>query len=401
MPLSNTIMSQYIKTDNIISVTESRALAVTDTLPLGTYTLEFNEDKNTFYLQQMDDFKPFGKIYGHYQARVDRIINTFMSREGSNLGVLLSGVKGSGKTLTAKMISVELAKRFGYATIIINKGYDTAALSGFLRSIDVPCMVLFDEFEKVYSYRKSENNTSQSGLLDILDGVFESRKLFVMSCNNTDNVNPYFFSRPGRIFYHYRYEGVTEDIITLYCEDKLRNPQWTSEVLRLATFVQDMTFDILKAIVEESNRYNESPLAFIETLNVEYGLENDYTVELQRPDGSTLAMLKEKHYLSFGRREWYLRFDAGADAKAICNAPGSPFEIDDDDDEEDSSDTMVYGDYTPEFRDIISVQQDGTIRLSVVEGKLFAVLRRATRENLAYADFVAKTRTASSPCLMP
>lgn len=391
MPLSYTIMSQYIKTDNIISVSESRSLAVTDTLPLGTYTLEFNRRNHEFYLQQMDDFKPFGKIYGDYQATVERIINTFMSREGSNLGVLLSGVKGSGKTLTAKMISVELAKRFGYATIIINKGYDTAELSGFLRSIDVPCMVLFDEFEKVYSYRKSEDNASQSGLLDILDGVFESRKLFVMSCNNTEYINPYFFSRPGRIFYHYRYEGLTAEIISQYCDDTLRNPQWKSEILRLATFVHDMTFDILKAIVEESNRYNEPPMSFIETLNVEYGLENHYTVELQLPDGRTLAVLKDKFYLSFGRREWYLRFDAGAYAEAICNAPGSPFELDDDDDdEEERSDTMVYGDYTPEFRDIISVQQDGTIRLTVVEGKLIAVLRRVTRESLVYADLAAK-----------
>lgn len=387
-----TIMSQYIKNDNIISVSESRTLAVTDTLPLGTYTLELNRRSNEFYLKQMDDFKPFGKIYGDYRATVDRIITTFMSRSGSNLGVLLSGVKGSGKTLTAKMISVEMAKRFGYATIIINKGYDTAELSGFLRSINVPCMVLFDEFEKVYSYKESDDNASQSGLLDILDGVFESRKLFVMSCNNTAYINPYFFSRPGRIFYHYRYEGLTQDIISQYCDDRLVNPQWKSEILRLATFVRDMTFDILKAIVEESNRYNESPMAFIETLNVEYGLEADYTVELQRPDGSVITKLKDKKFLSFGKRSWYLRFDAGADVKALCNAPGSPFEPDDDDDDEDDNtpDTFVYGYYTPEFRDILSVQQDGTIRLSVVEGRLIAVLRRVTRETLDYAELAAK-----------
>lgn len=384
-------MSQYIKNDNIISVSESRTLAVTDTLPLGTYTLEYNSRSSEFYLKQMDDFKPFDKIYGDYRSTVNRIIDTFMSRAGSNLGVLLSGVKGSGKTLTAKMISVELAKRFGYATIIINKGYNTAELSGFLRSINVPCMVLFDEFEKVYSYKENSDGTSQSGLLDILDGVFESRKLFVMSCNNAALINTYFFSRPGRIFYHYRYEGLTEEIISQYCDDNLRNPQWKGEILRLATFVRDMTFDILKAIVEESNRYNESPLSFIETLNVEYGLENDYSVELQRPDGSTVARLKDPKYLSFGKREWYLRFRAGAEAKALCNAPGSPFDFyDDDEDEDNPTDGDIYGYYTPQFRDVLSVQQDGTIRLTVVENTLIAVLRRVTRETLDYAGLAAK-----------
>lgn len=388
---SLTIMSQYIKNDNIITISESRTLSVTDSLPLGTYTLEYNRRNNSFYLQQMDDFKPFDKIYGNYRRTVDRIIDTFMSRAGCNLGVLLSGVKGSGKTLTAKMISVELAKRFGYATIIINKGYNTAELSGFLRSINVPCMVLFDEFEKVYSYKEDEDGVSQSGLLDILDGVFESRKLFVMSCNDANHINTYFFSRPGRIFYHYRYEGLTEEIISQYCDDNLRNPQWKSEILRLSTFVRDMTFDILKAIIEESNRYDESPMAFIETLNVEYGLENDYTVELQRPDGSTYARLKDSKYLSFGKRDWYLRFRAGADATALCNAPGSPFDFYDDDEDEDApTDGEIYGYYTPQFRDIISVQQDGTIRLTVLEGKLIAVLRRVTRETLDYAGLAAK-----------
>lgn len=251
-------MSQYIKDDHIVRVSGSSTLTISRQLPCGTYLLELDPQTRQYFLQQIEDFRPANKIYGEHQAITSRIINTFMSRQNKNLGVLLSGVKGSGKTLTTKMISKELAEKYGYATIIINRGYDTSTMAAFLHSIDVPCMVIFDEFDKVYSYRESEA-ASQSGLLDILDGVFESRKLFVMSCNDVHYLNPYFFSRPGRIFYHYRYSGLDEGIVSQYCDDNLRYPQWKGEVLQLSTFVKDMTFDILQAVVEETNRYNESP----------------------------------------------------------------------------------------------------------------------------------------------
>ena len=135
-------MSQYIKDDNIIRVSESSTLSVTDRLPVGTYVLDFDKRAEQFFLKRIDDFHPGSKVYGDYDATVERIIHTFMGRKGKNLGVLLSGIKGSGKTLTGKMISVRLAKEFGFATIIINKGFNTSELAAFLHSVDVPCMSL-------------------------------------------------------------------------------------------------------------------------------------------------------------------------------------------------------------------------------------------------------------------
>lgn len=390
------LMSQYIKDDNVINVSESSTLTVQDTLPAGTYTVELNRRTNTFFLKQMQDFKPIGKVYGNHAATVERIITTFLHRRERNLGVLLSGIKGSGKTLTAKMISVELAKRCGMATLIVNKGYDTAELSGFLRSIDVPCMVLFDEFDKVYSYRDDEDNTSQSGLLDILDGVFESRKLFVMSCNDTHLINPYFFSRPGRIFYHYRYTGLTQNIISLYCDDQLQNPALKSEVLRLSTFVRNMTFDMLQAIVEECNRYNESPLDFIETLNIQYGLSGSYRLELQLPDGTTVAQPRRPVELDFGSASWYLRIDYSERVKPLLEHPDSMFSRDDDEDDIANGEDYLYGYYRPEMRDLLAVAQDGTIRLSVLKNALVAVLHRAPENALLYADLVSKTEPVNA-----
>ena len=89
-------MTQYIKDDNIIRVSGSSTLEVSRKLPCGTYLLEKDERTGQYYLRRIEDFRPSGKIYGEHQRITDRVINTFMSRANHNLGVLLSGVKGSG-----------------------------------------------------------------------------------------------------------------------------------------------------------------------------------------------------------------------------------------------------------------------------------------------------------------
>ena len=374
-------MSQYIKDDNIVRVSDSSTLTISKQLPCGTYLLELDPQTRQYFLQQIEDFRPANKIYGDHQAITSRIINTFMSRQNKNLGVLLSGVKGSGKTLTTKMISKELAEKYGYATIIINRGYDTSSMAAFLHSIDVPCMVIFDEFDKVYSYRESEA-ASQSGLLDILDGVFESRKLFVMSCNDVHYLNPYFFSRPGRIFYHYRYRGLDENIVSQYCDDNLRYPQWKGEVLQLSTFVKDMTFDILQAVVEETNRYNESPRSFMEQLNISYSIDGVYDVLLCHRDGRKIATLR-KQQINFGSRGWNISLPRTEENIALTRIKGSFLRDDEDDDE-------VYGYYTPEASELLAIHRDGSMELSICGGNLRAFLSRPRYESFNYASLTQK-----------
>lgn len=374
-------MSQYIKSDHIIRVSGSSTLAIHRKLPCGTYLLEFEEQTQQFYLKQIEDFCPSGKIYGEHRLITERVINTFMCRANSNLGVLLSGVKGSGKTLTSKLISTELARRYGYATIIINQGYHTASLASFLHSIDAPCMVIFDEFDKVYSYKESEA-ASQSGLLDILDGVFESRKLFVMSCNEVSKLNPFFFSRPGRVFYHYRYGGLSEEVISQYCDDNLLYPERKGEIVQLSSFVRDMTFDILKAVVEETNRYNESPRCFMEHLNINYSLDGVYDVLLCYANGCKITTLR-KQSISFGNRGWSVTLPRTEENIALTRLQGSFLRDDAEDDE-------VYGYYTPEAADLMSVNRDGTLELALCGGNLRAYLSRSSYTALDYATLIAK-----------
>ena len=70
-----------------------------------------------------------------------------------------------------------------------------------MQDIEQPCIILFDEFEKVY------DDQDQEKALTLLDGVFPSRKLFIMTVNNKWRVNEHMRNRPGRIYYMLDFAG--------------------------------------------------------------------------------------------------------------------------------------------------------------------------------------------------
>ncbi len=64
-----------------------------------------------------------------------------------NMGVLLNGVKGTGKSVTAKLICNEL-KNF-LPIIIVDKAYE--GLPQFISKIQQEVIIFIDEFEKVFT----------------------------------------------------------------------------------------------------------------------------------------------------------------------------------------------------------------------------------------------------------
>ena len=75
----------------------------------AVYTLEV--DMFGFYLEKKEkEFTFDHKLYGLETTLIDRICRTYAATSG-NLGVLLNGEKGTGKTVTAKIICNRLSYR--------------------------------------------------------------------------------------------------------------------------------------------------------------------------------------------------------------------------------------------------------------------------------------------------
>ena len=252
-------MTFYLKRGNTFNVTTKENLDIRETLPVGTYSIKQNPMTGDFYLEETEGYDVSGKLYGDVEKTADRVLSTFASRP-SGTGILLSGEAGSGKTMLAKVLSVE-GQRLGYPTILINQPWFGEEFNVFIQTIEQPTVIIFDEFEKVYSSEQQEL------LLTLLDGVYPSKKLFILTCNNKYRVNEHMKNRPGRIFYHLEYKGLDRDFVEEYCRDNLKDTSHTEEFLKIVSLFTSFNFDMLKALVEEVNRYGETPREAMRMLN--------------------------------------------------------------------------------------------------------------------------------------
>lgn len=275
-------MSYFLKSGNTFRVSSKEALDLHDLLPAGNYVVKEMPMDGPLYLEMIDAFEIKGKKYGDLERNTDRILNTFMDRSAST-GVMLAGEKGSGKSLLAKNLAIEGAKRLDIPCIVINAPWVGDKFNAFMQTIEQPCMVLFDEFEKVY------DEEDQEKALTLLDGVFPSKKLFVLTCNDKWRVNQHMRNRPGRLFYMLDYKGLDANFITEYCNDNLKNKDHIEKLCQIASLFSQFNFDMLKATVEEMNRYNEAPEISLRMLNVkpEFDSGNKYTVKVIK-DGTEL-----------------------------------------------------------------------------------------------------------------
>lgn len=202
-------------------------------------------------------------------------LNRFSS-ESNNLGIMLIGEKGTGKSLLMKR-TANLALSLGMPVITVENSFNSETLANFLSSIKEPCVVLFDEFEKKYDPDPdSENRPSQAGLLSFFDGTSIHRKLIIVTANDRDSINEFFLNRPSRIRYVIDYLGLTDDFIHQYLTDHLQHPEAVQPLMDELSLVPSVNFDLLRNVVEEVNLLypTESVKAIITILNIKR--DDDY-----------------------------------------------------------------------------------------------------------------------------
>lgn len=171
--------------------------------PGKVYTLTHDRDLYMDYLVEDKDFE-FPKTYylnDKDNKFINKTIDTFTKTEKMTTGVLLSGMKGSGKTLMAKKI----AKMSNLPIIVVDPKVGSDDIEPFFAKITTDVCVIFDEIDKYWNTRY---------LLTFLDGVKPTcKKLVLATCNDEKEINSYLNDRCSRIRYKKRFGGLEKDTV--------------------------------------------------------------------------------------------------------------------------------------------------------------------------------------------
>lgn len=230
-----------------------------DKIPVGNWLLSQDEHTKEFFLVQQPNFKLPTKIYGKEEDLAQRYIDTF-TRIDRNVGVLLTGQKGNGKSLNAKII----CNMSNLPVIIITQPFVGEKFQSFLGGMTQEVVVFIDEFEKVYP----EDDNKQEDFLPILDGVFQTKKLFLFTSNSMA-INKFLKSRPGRIRYLRKFEGLESSVIDEIISDRLKNSEHKKELKELLNILCNVSMDVLLHLIEEINFYDEPPLETVRKMNIQ------------------------------------------------------------------------------------------------------------------------------------
>ena len=219
-------------------------------LPPDTYKVQF--DKMTgFSLVVHHDLVVNEKIYGPYAKKVNKILNTF-EHLNRNMGVILSGPKGVGKSMFSRMLA-EAGREKNLPLILVD--IPIPGIEDFISSIEQECIILFDEFEKTFKASKDRDFNPQENLLSLFDGIDNGKKLYVVTCNETRELNSYLLNRPGRFHYHFIMTSPTGEEVREYMSDNLKGDarQYIEKVVALSG-ISSFTYDVLRAIAFELNQ---------------------------------------------------------------------------------------------------------------------------------------------------
>jgi hypothetical protein len=212
----------------------------------------------TFLAKRDSKFEFSHKIYGIEHDFIKHVIITYEKSE-KNVGILMNGTKGAGKTVTAKT----LANMSGLPIILVNS--NNIDILSYFDDVKQPLCFFFDEFEKIINHN---DDKVVAPLLSFVDGTSSSTKHLMLFTSNESKISSYFLDRPGRIRYIKQYGSLNGEVIKEIVDDMLVHTEYRQDIIDWVVYFKYLTIDMLISIIKEVNIHNVSPKVFANFFNV-------------------------------------------------------------------------------------------------------------------------------------
>lgn len=288
-----------------------------ENLLLGTYEMKYDSFNKFYFIEKRDDFKLPKDLIQLNQYWGTYMLKTFNMYK-RNLGILLHGKKGTGKSIDAKRICIESK----LPVITISSGFSGIKFEEFLAGFNQPFILFIDEFDKKYSQTK-DDLTNPNSLLSLLDGKYNSNILFLIT-SNSSNVGTYLNNRPGRIRYKIPYRGLESKKIKEIAIEYLQNKDYLENLLFTCEILGFISIDILLTLIQECNLSGEEPIKLINILNIEVSSSNLWDFKVLYKNNTIYTSETCIHPFIHNEKEWYCQLE---DDK--MKELGIPSELDD------------------------------------------------------------------------
>lgn len=276
-----------IHEENVFPVMLPKGL-VQDAIPSAIYTVKANNGQ--YYLAKtFDKFDEPDSLYGSIVARTNQILTTY-EYDSKSLGALFTGYKGAGKTAAMKHIANTAMDRYEIPVLLIQDPFNDSAFFQFIDSIG-ECVMIFDEFGKIYKTDTHESENLQHKLLTFFSGTNEGKRLILLAENKEYDIDNLFLNRPSRILFHYRYKRLEEEVVDGYCQDNLHNLDLLPGIKTTYYQSNEFTFDNLQALVRQCNIFKDQEYVdIVDGLNIDIKTSTNFIVSEFLIDGEDRSM---------------------------------------------------------------------------------------------------------------
>ena len=229
-----------------------------DLIPGKVYDLSYDRFAGEDIFKENGDLNFPGKLYTSKKDDLfkKRVLTYFNNSFTNTTGVMLAGVKGTGKTVCAKV----LAQASNLPIIVVDPVYPEQRLIKFFKQIKSSVCILFDEVDKSFDTNK---------MLDFLDGIQKtSKKLVIMTCNNLSKVSEYLQDRCSRIRYLRKYtpEDNLEFLDPIITDLGIKNAKEVSEYCR--NNIKLLSMDNIVSFLNEVKMLEDEDISLDEIISV-------------------------------------------------------------------------------------------------------------------------------------